>query len=291
VNDVAIDAAKTSEQLLELRNVTVRFDARGRGASFTAVDDVSLALHPGEVLGLVGESGSGKSTIGNVILGLVRPDEGTLNYGTRDITDMSIRERHRSGINIQAIFQDPYSSLNPALRIGDILTEPVRLRTGVSRREASELIRALLERVNLPADAASRYPSSFSGGQRQRIAIARALSVEPSVLVCDEPTSALDVSTQSRIIELLSELRDELGVALLFITHDLALTRSFASRVLVLEHGRVVEEGTAEQICDAPTNPYTKLLIASVPVPDPELQRERRLQRGALARQAAEFGP
>src|SRR6187402_516079 len=282
------DAADAREDLLELDHITVRFRGRGRGASFTAVDDVSLALHPGEVVGLVGESGSGKSTIGNVMLGLVKPDEGTITYGGRDITNVGLRQRHSAGINIQAIFQDPYNSLNPALRIGEILTEPVRLRTGASRRDASELIRGLLERVDLPADAASRYPSSFSGGQRQRIAIARALSVQPRVLVCDEPTSALDVSTQSRIIGLLSELRDELGVALLFITHDLALTRSFANRVIVLERGRVVEEGTARQVCDAPTNPYTQLLIASVPVPDPQQQRERRQQRAALARQVAQ---
>ena len=191
------------------------------------VHDVSFSIQAGETLALVGESGSGKSTIGKAILGLARCATGTVMLGERDITSVPLRQRRSFASELQVIFQDPYGSLNPSLRIGDILTEPLRVNQKLRPEAAKSVIAALLAQVGLPADAARRYPSHFSGGQRQRIAIARAISVQPKVSICDEPTSALDVSTQAQVMDLLSDLQQRMSVSYLFITHDLALVRGF----------------------------------------------------------------
>lgn len=242
------------------------------------VHGVDFAIEEGETLALVGESGSGKSTIGNAVLGLVPVEGGTVTLEGRDITRLSGRARLRLAGSLQAVFQNPYGSLNPWITVGQTLAEPLRV-AGRSRAETSDRLRWLLEKVHLPADTPDRYPSEFSGGQRQRVAIARAIALEPRVVVCDEPTSALDVVTQAAVLRLLRDLQDELGIAYLFITHDLAAVRQFAHRAAVLQSGRIVESGTVEAVCDAPQDPYTRRLVAAAPVPDPVLQRERRAAR------------
>jgi peptide/nickel transport system ATP-binding protein len=244
-----------------------------------AVADVSFTVAPGEILALVGESGSGKTTIGRAVLGLTPPSAGSIRFNGHDITHLKPAERRVLASELQAIFQNPYGSLNPSLTIGNILTEPLRATQQMSREASTALIADLLTKVGMPPDAAARYPSNFSGGQRQRIAIARALSVNPRLVICDEPTSALDVSTQATVLALLRELRDQTGMSYLFITHDLAVVRHFADRVAVLDHGRIVEVGDVTSVCDHPQNPYTQALVAAAPVPDPIVQKRRREAR------------
>ncbi|WP_353115250.1 ATP-binding cassette domain-containing protein [Microbacterium sp.] len=267
---------------LAVTGLRVEYPGGRRRGPVRVIDDVGFRIATGETLALVGESGSGKSTIGKAILGLVPAAAGRIELGGRDITAIPVRRRAAFARELQVVFQDPYGSLNPSLRIGDILSEPLEAGGGMPRAEARRVVRDLLSRVGLPADAADRYPGSFSGGQRQRIAIARAVSVDPAVIICDEPTSALDVSTQVQVLELLRELQQNLGVAYLFITHDLALVRGFADRVAVLRGGRIVEEGAAAAVCDAPRDLYTQALMGATPVPDPVRQRERRVARREL---------
>ncbi|MEV7574380.1 ATP-binding cassette domain-containing protein [Pseudarthrobacter sp. NPDC089323] len=243
------------------------------------VHEVSFSIGKGETLALVGESGSGKSTIGKAIVGLTPVKSGSISLGGREITHMRGKARRLLASELQMIFQNPYGSLNPAMTVGSTLVEPLVAAGGLSRAEAGDRVAQLLHRVNLPADAAHRRPAAFSGGQRQRIAIARAVALQPSLIVCDEPTSALDVSTQAAVLDLLAELQKDLGVSYLFISHDLAVVRRFASRVMVLERGRVVEEGSTAKICTAPSHPYTAALVAAAPVPDPRIQRMRRESR------------
>jgi peptide/nickel transport system ATP-binding protein len=250
-----------------------------RKPPYSAVDGVSFSVAPGETLALVGESGSGKTTIGNAVLGLIGITGGSVRFEGSDITHANQATRRRLASGMQVIFQNPYGSLNPSLTVGEILTEPLRVNGKLSFRESRETIGRLLERVGMPADASSRYPGNFSGGQRQRIAIARALAVSPRLVICDEPTSALDVSTQSVVLQLLSELRSELGMSYLFITHDLAVVRHFADRVAVLNRGRIVEIGDVASVCDNPQDPYTQALVAAAPVPDPVVQAQRRTAR------------
>jgi len=277
--------------LLEVERLSVTFRTPGfRRPRFTAVDDVSFSIAAGETVALVGESGSGKSTVGRAILGLTPPSRGTIRFDGEDVTHRSQAQRRRLARDLQAVFQDPYSSLNPSKTIGQSLTEPLRAQRSMSRREANEQVASLLARVNLPADAATRYPSRFSGGQRQRIAIARALGLTPRLIVCDEPTSALDVSTQALTLELLRELQERYALAYLFITHDLAVVRHFADRVLVLKGGRLVEEGSAVQVCTQPTQLYTRQLVSAAPVPNPALQRVRREESARLLRLTEEEG-
>jgi ABC-type glutathione transport system ATPase component len=269
--------------LLEVDSLAVEYRKTGLRASVNRViDDVSFHIGTGETLALVGESGSGKSTIGKVILGLTPAAAGSIRFRGRQIDSLSPRARRPLASELQVIFQNPYGSLNPSLKIGRILAEPL-LAAGRSRREAMGQIADLLSVVNMPADTVDRYPGDFSGGQRQRIAIARALALKPSLVVCDEPTSALDVSTQAAVLELLAELQQRLGVSYLFITHDLAVVRQFADRTIVLQNGRIVEEGSSSDVCERPQHPYTQRLVAAAPVPDPRLQRERRERRNALA--------
>ncbi|HEX5113721.1 MAG TPA: oligopeptide/dipeptide ABC transporter ATP-binding protein [Pseudonocardiaceae bacterium] len=268
-----------SDALLETDRLTVRYRRGRRQPELTAVHEASLRIRRGETVALVGESGSGKSTIGNAVLGLVPATSGTIRFDGTDITHATARHRRALTRRVQAVFQDPYGSLNPVRTIGSTLAEPLlahRRRTAGSVREAVE---AALDRVGLPADAAGRYPAYFSGGQRQRIAIARAIIVEPELIVCDEPTSALDLSIQAQVINLLNRLQRELGVGYLFITHDLAVIRHVAHRVVVLYRGHVLETGPTAQVCDQPRHPYTQALLAAAPVPDPVARQRKRRDR------------
>ena len=271
--------------VLTLANVNVSYGSRRNVVD--VVHDVSFEIHKGETLALVGESGSGKSTIGKAIVGLQPVRSGTIQLAGRDITHLRGEARRSLASEIQMIFQNPYGSLNPGISIGRTLMEPLMSTGRLGRAEASTMVTKLLTRVNLPSDAADRRPSAFSGGQRQRIAIARAVALRPSLIVCDEPTSALDVTTQAAVLELLAELQQDLGVSYLFITHDLAVVRRFAARVIVLKDGRIVEAGPTSQVCVLPAHPYTASLIAAAPVPDPREQRRRREQRSGLKDTAA----
>jgi ABC-type glutathione transport system ATPase component len=269
--------------LLEVSGLAVEYRRGGlRGSVNRVIEDVSFTIGQGQTLALVGESGSGKSTIGKAILGLVPVAGGSIQFRGQEISRLSRRQRRPLATDLQAIFQNPYGSLNPSLTIGRILAEPL-LAAGRQKGAVREEIADLLRIVNMPEDTMARYPGDFSGGQRQRIAIARALALRPALVVCDEPTSALDVSTQAAVLDLLAELQAQLGVSYLFITHDLAVVRQFAERTIVLEKGHLVEEGPSAQVCEHPTHPYTRRLVASAPVPDPRLQRERREARLAMA--------
>ncbi|WP_435747266.1 ATP-binding cassette domain-containing protein [Microbacterium sp. PMB16] len=280
----------TSASLLEVHNVSVDYPAKGfRATPYRALTNVSLSLRRGETLGLVGESGSGKTTLGRAILGLVGTSSGGIRFDGRDITNSSRRTRRVISKDMQVIFQDPYTSLNPSMSIADILAEPL-LAQGISRTGAREHVVGLLDRVRLPSDAAERLPREFSGGQRQRIAIARALALSPKLIVCDEPVSALDLTTQATVLDLLIELQNETGVAYLFVSHDLSVIRHISHRVTVMHQGSLVESGSTEQVTERPEHPYTKKLLMSAPLPDPDAQKERRAQRREMARLDAEQG-
>jgi peptide/nickel transport system ATP-binding protein len=256
-----------------------------------ALDRVSLDVQAGETVGIVGESGAGKSTLGRAVLGLVPVTAGTIRFGGQDITGLGRRDRIALAAQLQVVFQDPDSSLNPARTVGSSLAEPLLGQRG-PRAEVAGKVAAILERVGLPGDAAGRYPRQFSGGQKQRIAIARALIVSPRLVVCDEALSALDLSVQAQIINLLLELRHDLGLAYLFIGHDLAVIRHVADRVVVLRKGQVVEQGTAAQVCEQPAEPYTKTLMEAAPVHDPRQERARLAARvAALTASAGQEGP
>jgi oligopeptide/dipeptide ABC transporter ATP-binding protein len=241
-----------------------------------AVQDVSLTIRPRQAYGLVGESGSGKSTTGRALLRLVKIDSGRIQVDGRDITNLKSRELRPLRRNMQMVFQDPYSSLDPSSVIADIIGEPLRVHEGLKGRARDDRVRDLLRQVGLSPTYTERYPYEFSGGQRQRIAIARAIALNPKLIVLDEAVSALDVSTQNQILELLENLRDELGVAYLFISHNLSVIRWLADRTAVMYLGRIVEEGPTERVYTQPGHPYTESLLSAVPVPDPVAQRGRR---------------
>jgi len=271
-----------NEELLQVEGLKVAFPGRGFRAKPTEVlHGVDLKIRAGEVLGLVGESGSGKTTIGRAVLGLVKASGGRIRFHDEDITHASPKRRRELARQIQVIFQDPYSSLNPALSVGDILSEPLIVQ-GATARDARQRVTGLLDRVGLPKDAADRLPREFSGGQRQRVAIARALAPEPELIVCDEAVSALDLSTQAIVLELLQDIQRNTGVALLFISHDLAVVRHVSDRVAVIYKGNIVEEGEAGTVTSKPEHPYTRRLLFASPVADPVLQRERRATRRRL---------
>ncbi|MFF1926049.1 dipeptide ABC transporter ATP-binding protein [Streptomyces sp. NPDC058221] len=254
-----------AEVLVEADAVSQVF---GRGKSaLTAVDGVSLTVRHGETLGIVGESGSGKTTLGRMLVGLLEPTSGSLTRVDR----------------VQMVFQDPVSSLNPRRSVGESVADPLRARGERDEDAIRARVRDLLERVGLEADQYDRYPHEFSGGQRQRVGIARALAAEPRLIVCDEAVSALDVTTQAQVTALLAELQQELGLALVFIAHDLAVVRQVSDRVAVMRRGRIVEEGPVEQVYGAPSDPYTKQLLAAVPALDPALAAVRRAARAELA--------
>lgn len=257
--------------LLEVRNLVVRYGKN----STPAVDDVSFTIGRGETLGLIGESGSGKTTIGRAILGLVPVTSGQILFQGRDITRASAAERRALRGDLRAVFQDPFSSLNPRRPIGDAIGEPLRV-AGVSKLERAARTAAVLQSVGLPGGSADRYPRQFSGGQRQRIAIARALVTDPRLVVCDEAVSALDLSTQAQVLNLLADLRRGSDLGYLFIAHDMAVVEFLAQRVVVLYRGRVMEEGVTDEVIRDPQNPYTRVLMAASPVPDPDEQARRR---------------
>ena len=247
-----------------------------------AVDGVTFEIPTGTTLGLVGESGSGKTTTGMAILGMLPIASGRVLFEGRDISRMPRGERRALGEQRQVIFQDPYSSLDPSKTIGYTLAEPCRIVPRNRRMTPSEITdrsTMLLQRVGLSEDAAHRYPAQFSGGQRQRIAIARALMLSPRLIVCDEPVSALDLSVQAEVLNLLSELQRDLGLSLLFISHDLSVVRHISHTIAVLQGGRIVELGPAEQVYERPQESYTRSLLAAAPVPDPAEQRARREER------------
>jgi peptide/nickel transport system ATP-binding protein len=274
----ALPGTMETECLLQVRDLSVSYSRRGR--VHRALDGVNLDVKPAETVGVVGESGAGKTTLGRAVLGLAPVTAGTIRFGGQDITRLGHRERVAVAARLQVVFQDPNSSFNPARTVGSSLAEPL-LGQRRPRGEVAGRITEMLERVGLPGDAVDRYPRQFSGGQRQRIAIARALIVSPDLVVCDEALSALDLSVQAQIINLLLGLRRDLGVAYLFIGHDLAVMRHLAGRVVVLRKGQVVEQGTAAQICEQPADPYTKALMAAAPVPDPRQERSRLTARAA----------
>jgi peptide/nickel transport system ATP-binding protein len=268
--------------LLEVQDLVVEYPGKGfRTPPFRALKGVSIDIKPGETVGLVGESGSGKTTLGRAVLGLAPVTGGSIRYDGREIGHLKRRDRRSLADEIQVVFQDPYSSLNPSLTIEGILSEPLTAR-GVSSKAAKTRVRDLLDRVGLPDGAATRLPREFSGGQRQRIAIARALALDPKLIVCDEPVSALDLSTQARVLDLFIEIQERTGVAYLFISHDLAVVRHISHRVAVMYHGELVETGDGDQVTAHPEHPYTQRLFLAAPVPDPDEQKQRRAARRAL---------
>jgi ABC-type glutathione transport system ATPase component len=265
--------------VLDVSGLSVTYPGRGFRAKPTeVVHSVSLSIAPGETLGIVGESGSGKTTIGRAILGLVRPSAGTITFDGADITHAKAGERRRIARNLQAIFQDPYTSLNPSMTVGEILSEPL-IAQGGSPRDARARVASLLDQVGLPRDASARLPREFSGGQRQRVAIARALAPEPKLIVCDEPVSALDLSTQALVLDLLIDIQRRTGIAYLFVSHDLTVVRHISHRVSVVYKGDIVESGKAAIITLEPEHPYTQRLLLASPVTDPVAQEKRRAER------------
>ncbi len=274
------------DPLLTIRDLEVTYRARRRAV--TVIRNVNLEIGTGETLGLVGESGTGKTTIGRAILGLAPVSGGSISFNGTDITHLDRRSRRQFATRIQVIFQDPYSSLNPAMTIESILTEPLRV-AGIP--QGRERVRDLLTKVGLPSDAGSRFPREFSGGQRQRIAIARAMALNPKIVICDEPTSALDVTTQARVLTMLKEIQSEIDVSYLFISHDLGVVRDMSDRIAVLRRGEVVEIGDAEQVSARPRHPYSRQLQLATPVPDPDRQAERRRLRLAHVRESSTVHP
>ncbi|WP_369190057.1 dipeptide ABC transporter ATP-binding protein [Streptomyces sp. R08] len=258
-----------AEVVLEATGLRREF-GRGKRA-FAAVDDVSLTIHRGETLGIVGESGSGKTTLGRMLVGLLEPTAGEIKPGGGVRPD------------VQMVFQDPVSSLNPRRSVGESIADPLRARGERDEESIRGRVRELLERVGLEGAHYDRYPHEFSGGQRQRVGIARALAADPRVIVCDEPVSALDVTTQAQVVALLGELQRELGLALVFVAHDLAVVRQVSDRVAVMRRGKIVEQGPADEVYDAPEDPYTKQLLAAVPALDPRVAARRRAARRELA--------
>lgn len=274
-----------SENLLEVRGLKKYFPIKKGLFSKTigyvkAVDDVSFNIKKGETLGLVGESGCGKTTVGRTILRLVEPTAGEVIFDGKNITTMSLKELKQYRKEMQIIFQDPYSSLNPRITVGGMLTEILKFHEIAEGQAAEKKVEQLLERVGLRKIHSRRYPHEFSGGQRQRIGIARALSVEPKFIVCDEPVSALDVSIQSQVINLLQDLQDEFHLTYLFISHDLSVVEHISDRVCVMYLGQLVEVASSKELYANPKHPYTQALLSAVPVPDPHNKSKRIILTG-----------
>ena len=274
-----------SAPLLQVGSVSVHYAARrtawGHGAPpLKAVDDVSFAVAPREILGLVGESGSGKSTLARAILRLIEVASGSIRFDGIELLGLDARALKKVRRRMQVIFQDPYASLNPRMTAGENIAEGLLLQGGLSRRDRALAVADLLQQVGLPAAAAQRYPQAFSGGQRQRIGIARALAVQPTLIIADEPVSALDMSIQAQILNLLLDQQEQRGLALLFIGHDLSVIRHFCDRIMVMYLGRIVEIGPTEAVFSNPRHPYTRALIAAAPVTHPARRRVRDLLGG-----------
>ncbi|MEU6931555.1 ABC transporter ATP-binding protein [Streptomyces sp. NPDC046374] len=277
--------AAPGEVLLEAVDLRREF-GRGKGR-FTAVDGVSLTVRAGETLGVVGESGSGKTTLGRMLVRLLDPTSGGLRYGGTEIGRLSEKELRPHRRELQMVFQDPVSSLNPRRSVGESVADPLRVAGGLDDTRIRARVRELLDRVGLDPDRYDAYPHEFSGGQRQRVGIARALAAEPRLIVCDEPVSALDVTTQAQVTALLADLQAELGLALVFIAHDLSVVRQVSDRVAVMRAGRIVEQGTVDAVYGSPQDPYTRRLLAAVPSLDPVLAADRREQRRNLGKELA----
>ncbi|MBD0280860.1 MAG: ABC transporter ATP-binding protein [Thermoleophilaceae bacterium] len=269
-----------SKPLVEVRHLKVFFPIRqgflverevGR---VHAVNDVTLGIEQGETLGLVGESGCGKTTLSRAIMRLVDPTKGSIRFRGEDITEAGRRRLEPMRREMQMVFQDPFASLNPRKRVGQIIRMPLRLH-GAPRDEAPDRVRELLRRVGLHPEHANRYPHEFSGGQRQRIGVARALALEPSLIVLDEPVSALDVSVQAQIINLLDDLQDDMGLTYLFVAHDLSVVRHISDRIAVMYLGKLMEVSPAQELYSKPIHPYTSALLTAIPIPDPEANRRR----------------
>jgi oligopeptide transport system ATP-binding protein len=280
-------AANTGAPLLEVTDLVKHFPIKSgvlidrEVDQVRAVDGVSFKVEKGETLGLVGESGSGKSTACRAVLQLLEPTSGSVKFEGREIAGLGRRQMRPLRREMQMIFQDPYASLNPRKRIGQIVGDPLQ-RQGVARgSDLRQQVQELLERVGLAGEHYNRFPHEFSGGQRQRIGIARALALKPKLVICDEPVSALDVSIQAQIVNLLDDLQDELGLAYLFVAHDIGVVRHISDRIAVMNEGKIVEQGTADQVCEHPKDDYTKKLLAAVPIPDPKESRERREHAGS----------
>jgi peptide/nickel transport system ATP-binding protein len=272
------------EPLLSVRGLTKHFKPVGfsRGPVVRALEDVSFDVPRGKVVGLVGESGSGKTTIGRSVLRLIEPTSGEVRFNGTDLTKLSSAEMRRQRKSMQYIFQDPFASLSPRMTIGQILTEGLDIQHVGTRQERTQRAKAALEAVDLPADAYDRYAYEFSGGQRQRIGIARALALEPQLIVADEPVSALDVSIQAQIVNLLRDLQIRLGLTMLFISHDLAVVEYICDTVIVLYLGRIMEIAPSEKLYADPRHPYTRALLSAIPSPDPTKARTRQILKGDI---------
>ena len=275
-------AQNTDGNLLSVDSLVVEYPTkRFRAKPFRALTDINISIKPGETLGLVGESGSGKTTLGRAVLGLAPVTEGVITFDGKDISHASRKDRRELSRDLQVVFQDPYTSLNPAMEIGSILAEPLGVQ-GQSPTQARARVKELLDQVGLPSDAINRLPREFSGGQRQRVAIARALALSPKLIVCDEPVSALDLSTQAVVLDLFLQIQRDTGVSYLFVSHDLDVVRHISHRVAVMYRGEIVEQGPAEVVTHSPEHPYTQRLLLASPVPDPDRQEKRRADRHRL---------
>jgi oligopeptide transport system ATP-binding protein len=275
------EAANAGAPLLEVADLVKHFPIK-RGVlvdrevdQVRAVDGVSFTVNRGETLGLVGESGSGKSTACRAVLQLIKPTSGSVKFEGREIAGLGRQQMRPLRREMQMIFQDPYASLNPRKRVGQIVGDPLKRQGVASGSDLRRRVQELLERVGLSSEHYNRFPHEFSGGQRQRIGIARALSLKPKLVICDEPVSALDVSIQAQIVNLLDDLQDEFGLAYLFVAHDIGVVRHISDRIAVMHDGKLVEQGSADQVCEHPKDAYTKKLLAAVPIPDPRESRER----------------
>ncbi|VEG13116.1 murein tripeptide/oligopeptide ABC transporter ATP binding protein OppF [Moraxella cuniculi] len=272
--------------LLQVRNVQTHFDIHKKGAFFwqkpatlKAVNGVSFELKAGETLGVVGESGCGKSTLARTIIGLVKAKSGSILFNGEELVGLPEKAWKTKRQEIQMIFQDPLASLNPRMTVGEIIAEPLRTHhPELKNEEIQQQVREMMKKVGLLPSLINRYPHEFSGGQCQRIGIARALILRPKLIICDEPVSALDVSIQAQVINLLQEVQEEMGLALIFIAHDLSVVKHISDRVLVMYLGNAVELGTDTAVYDKPTHPYTQALMSAVPLPDPEAERNKTVQ-------------
>jgi oligopeptide transport system ATP-binding protein len=274
--------------LLRVRNLVKQFPIK-KGVLFertvdhvNAVDDVSFDIHRGKTLGLVGESGSGKSTTGYCVLQVLRPTSGSVVFDDRELTEISGEELRRMRRRMQLVFQDPHSSLDPRMTVGDIVEEPLAIHKVGTHRERRARVRELLDTVGFDPTFTNRYPHEFSGGQRQRIGIARALALSPVLLVLDEPVSALDVSIQAQILNLLKDLQRDFGLTYHYIAHDLAVVRTMSDRIAVMNDGKIIEVGLAEEVYSSPKEIYTRELLTAVPIPDPRKMKERKQERRRL---------
>ena len=284
----------TNEALLQVRDLRKEFPVKSGFVmervthSVKAVDGVSFEIAEGRTLGLVGESGSGKSTTGYCVLQLIKPTAGSIRFQGKELTELGREQMRKMRRELQIVFQDPYSSLDPRMTVGDIVAEPLEVHGVGGRRDRRARVRELLDVVGFNPDYSNRYPHEFSGGQRQRVGVARALALNPSLIVCDEPVSALDVSIQAQILNLLKDLQRDFGLTYLFISHDLAVVRSMSDDIAVMKDGKLVETGTADEVYEHPKHEYTRTLLTAVPVPDPKRMQERRVERRKLKHVLAE---